>query len=62
MNAADQDARARQHFRVLSQDEQRAAIMRLAATGHGQNTIAQATGLSVEQIRAILGPPRRGAA
>jgi hypothetical protein len=40
---------------LLSRDEQRAAIHRLAAGGMSDYTIASATMLSVEQIRVILG-------
>lgn len=50
----DLAALARLHFHVLDQDQQAAAIRRLAATGQGEHTIAHATGLSVEQIRRVL--------
>jgi len=47
-------ALARLHFTVLTQDEQTAAIRRLVAAGQGVETIAQATGLSIEMVRRIL--------
>lgn len=43
------------YFALLSHDEQRAAIQRMAASGMSDHTIAAATMLSVEMIRAILG-------
>jgi hypothetical protein len=43
------------YFLFLSHDEQRAAIQRLAQSGMSDHTIAAATMLSVEMIRAILG-------
>ena len=46
------------HFMLLSRDEQRSAIQRLAAGGMSDYTIAAATRLSVEQIRVILGEHR----
>jgi hypothetical protein len=48
-------ALARMHFHALDREEQTKTIRRLAAAGHGEHTIAQATGLSVEQIRRVLG-------
>jgi hypothetical protein len=42
------------HFHQLDREQQCQAIQRLAASGHGDATIAQATALSVEQIRRIL--------
>lgn len=48
------DALARLHFNTLSYAEKVAAIGRLAASGQGEHTIAHATGLSVEALRAIL--------
>jgi DNA-binding CsgD family transcriptional regulator len=44
-----------QHFMLLDREEQRAAIHRLSAAGMSDYTIAAATMLSVEMIRAILG-------
>lgn len=52
--ALDMQALARLHFTTLVQDEQRAAIRRLAVSGHELLTIAAATRLSVEQIEASL--------
>lgn len=43
------------HFLMLSHDEQRAAIQRLAASGMSDYVIAAATRLSVEMVRTILG-------
>lgn len=43
------------YFQLLSHDDQRAAIHKLANSGMSDYTIAAATKLSVEMIRAILG-------
>jgi hypothetical protein len=43
------------HFLLLDRDAQESAIRRLAASGMRDYTIAAATGLSVEQVRRILG-------
>jgi hypothetical protein len=43
------------YFLLLDRDEQREAIRRLASGGMSDYTIAAATMLSVEQVRAILG-------
>lgn len=45
------------YFAMLSSEEQRAAIHRLAASGMSHHVIAAATKLSVEMIRIVLGPP-----
>jgi hypothetical protein len=50
----DEAALARMHFATLDQVEQAAAIRRLAAAGHGANTLAGATGLSVEAVNQVL--------
>lgn len=42
------------HFLSLTQDEQTAAICKLAAQGWSEHGIAAATRLSVEQIRRVL--------
>lgn len=42
------------HFANLSREQQADAIRRLAILGHSEATIAQATGLSVDQIRRAL--------
>ncbi len=42
------------HFLLLGPAQQREAIMRLAASGMSDTTIATATSLSVEQIRRVL--------
>jgi DNA invertase Pin-like site-specific DNA recombinase len=47
-------AMARMHFHALSCHEQAQAIRDLAASGQGKHTIADATGLSVEQVRRVL--------
>ena len=52
-------ALARMHFHALSRDQQAQAIRRLAATGQHEETIARATGLSVEQIRKLLAEAQR---
>lgn len=46
------------YFLLLSHDEQRDAIQRLAAGGMSDYTIAAATSLSVEMVRNILGERR----
>jgi hypothetical protein len=45
---------ALRHFHALSADAQADAIRRLAASGMGDHTIAQATRLSVEFVRRLL--------
>jgi hypothetical protein len=52
MSEAD---RRMNYFLMLDQEEQRAAIHRLADSGVSDYGCAAATGLSVEMIRAILG-------
>jgi hypothetical protein len=42
------------YFLLLSHDEQRAAIQRMAASGLSDYTIASATRLAVEMVRRIL--------
>lgn len=51
----DMAALARLHFHTLGPDQQADGIRRMAACGHGDHTVARATGLSVEQVRRILG-------
>jgi DNA invertase Pin-like site-specific DNA recombinase len=41
-------------FHELDRERQAMAIRRMAADGHGDDTIASATGLSREQVRRIL--------
>lgn len=53
--SADNPEREMRHFDLLSRDEQRAAIQRLATSGMSDYSIASATKLSVEMVRAILG-------
>lgn len=43
------------HFHTLDRQQQAQAIGRLAATGMSEHGIAQATGLSVEMVRQVLG-------
>ena len=45
---------ANHHFLLLTPREQREAIRRLRRQGMGLETIAAATGMSVEQIRRVL--------
>jgi hypothetical protein len=45
---------ARTHFHTLTRDEQTAAIRRLAALGQSEQTIAAATGLSVEMVCTLI--------
>ncbi|MBV9724662.1 MAG: hypothetical protein JO299_05750, partial [Gammaproteobacteria bacterium] len=42
------------HFSELTRRERTAAIRRMALAGHGDHTIAHATGLCVEQVRRAL--------
>ena len=49
------DLLAHHHFHAMPHDQQVQAIRRLAAAGQGEHTIAQATGLSVEMVRRVLG-------
>jgi hypothetical protein len=46
------------HFDALTREQQVEAICKLADDGFGDYDIGAATGLSVEQIRAILGERR----
>jgi hypothetical protein len=41
-------------FALLAPDDQRRAIQRMARQGMGDHIIAAATGLHVQQVRAIL--------
>jgi hypothetical protein len=50
------------YFAMLDQDEQRAAIRRLAASGFSDYGVSAATGLAVEQVRAIIGEKKAEAA
>lgn len=50
--------REMRHFLLLSADEQRAAIVKLAASGMSDYGIASASGLAVEQVRQIIGQER----
>ena len=45
----------RLYFHLLTHDEQKAAIVRLAESGMRDTGIASATGLAVEQVREIIG-------
>lgn len=45
---------ARHQFRALPHDQQAQAIRRLSIIGHGEESIARATGLAVEHVRAVL--------
>jgi hypothetical protein len=58
--ALDQAALSRLHFHALDREQQAAAIRRLADAGHGDHTIAQATGLSAEQIRRVVADSASG--
>jgi hypothetical protein len=46
------------HFHTLDRVQQAEAIRRLSDDGLGERTIAQATGLTVEMVRRIIGEPR----
>lgn len=56
MNTAElsYDVHARDHFHAMPADQQHGAIRCLAAAGHSDYTIANATGLSVEMVRRLL--------
>jgi hypothetical protein len=54
------DEERRRHFHCLPHEEQLAAIRRLAATGLSEATIASATALSVEMVRAVLNEAGHG--
>jgi len=47
---------SRQHFNVLPWEQQEAAMRRLAASGYGAESIAQATGYSREAVMQVIGP------
>lgn len=49
------DAERTRHFRLLTHDQQVQAIKRMALSGHGDSTIANATGWSIELVRVALG-------
>jgi hypothetical protein len=48
------DAVAQHQFRSLPHDQQTQAIRRLSLIGHRDESIAQATGMTVQQIRVAL--------
>lgn len=50
------DRFAQLQFSVMAPDAQRAAIRRLALRGFDDTEIAQATGWTQEQVRAVLEP------
>lgn len=50
---ADEAQARRRHFEALPHAERVAAIQRMALAGHSVHTIAQAAGVSVEQITLI---------
>ena len=54
-SALDRDP-ARENFRKLTPEDAVTAVRRLASQGYGDETIASATGLSVEQVRRWIGP------
>ena len=53
-------AAARRHFVALSREEVEAAICRMVSEGHSDYCIAAATGIAVEQIRAIIADNQDG--
>jgi hypothetical protein len=55
MNAPPIKERELAHSMILSRDEQKTAICRLAKSGMSEHSIATATRLSVEQVRRVLG-------
>ncbi len=46
--------RSRANFDSLTATERRAAIYRLVDEGHGDYTVANAAGVSVEYVRALV--------
>jgi hypothetical protein len=54
MSTAKTDAKML-YFELLTENERREAIARLARSGMSDYGISSATGLAVEQIRRILG-------
>ena len=55
MEPAPAPGRELMHFALLVREQQRNAILRLAGSGMSDYTIAAATRLSVEMVRAIIG-------
>lgn len=49
--------REMRHFLLLDRNQQAQAIRRLVASGMSEHTVSTATGLSVEQVRRVLGAP-----
>lgn len=60
--SANPGDRRMHYFAMLSQDEQRSAIARLATGGMSDYGIASATGLAVEMVRKILGEAKAASA
>jgi hypothetical protein len=52
-NPSGAEARMR-HFHALDREQQAQAIRRLSSVGLGEHSIAQATGLSIEQVAQVL--------
>lgn len=59
MSANTTDRRARVHFERLTRDEQIAAVLHMADSGHGDYEIAHATGWHVEEVRRVLAERER---
>jgi hypothetical protein len=55
MTAIDLFQAGRDRHRPQTRDEMRVAVHELAARGMSDHTIAQATGLAVEQVRRLIG-------
>jgi hypothetical protein len=49
-----QREREMRYFHLLSPEDMRASIVRLALSGMSDTTIAAATALSVEQVRRVI--------
>lgn len=45
----------RVEFARMTRGQQAEAVRRMAGEGHGEQSIAQASGLSVEAVRRVLG-------
>lgn len=54
-SALPYDQHARNDFTLLPYDQQLQTIRRLHARGYGDHSISDATGLSVEYVRRLLG-------
>jgi hypothetical protein len=56
------EQRARQHWHELTPEQKREAVLDLIDSGMGEYAVSGATGLSIEQIRGIVGDRREAEA